>query len=81
MGTEIQPTRNRKSRGEMLPFVCNIHHRVTRKGKIVGGLVAPRCLLGTWVGKTWSYNEQVVAAETGEVLRASYVEELSKIAG
>ena len=66
--TAYEKLRGRKYKGEMLPFGCQVLHRVT--GKPIGGVVAPRWLPGTWLGKTWSSDEHLVATETGKVVRA-----------
>ena len=69
--TAYEKLRGRKYKGEMLPFGCQVLHRVT--GKPIGGVVASRWLPGTWLGKTWSSDEHLVATETGKVVRARSV--------
>ena len=65
--TACEKLRGIKYKGEMLPFGCQVFRRVT--GKPIGGVVAPRRLPGTWLGKTWSSEEHLVATETGKVVR------------
>ena len=74
--TAYEKFRGRKYKGEMLPFGCQVLHRVS--GKPIAGVVAPRWLPGTWLGKTWSTDEHLVATETGKVVRARSVRRIRR---
>ena len=68
--TAYEKLRGRKYKGEMLPFGCQVLHR---------GVVAPRWLPGTWLEKTWSSDEHLVATETGKVVRARSVRRMPEV--
>jgi len=72
--TSYEKVKGRKYKGEILEFGQAVHHRVP--GKTQGGLMAPRWLPGTWIGKRFSSEEHVVATASGKIVRTRAVRSL-----
>ena len=69
--TPYERIKGKRYHGEFCEFGSQILHRVPEKPQ--GGLMAPRWLPGTWLGKRWSSDEHLVALQNGSVVRTRSV--------
>ena len=69
--TPYERIKGKRYHGEVCEFGSQILHRVPVKPQ--GGLMAPRWLPGTWLGKRWSSDEHLVALQDGSVVRTRSV--------
>ena len=72
--TSYEKIKGKKHKGEMLEFGQAVLHRVP--GKPAGGLMAPRWLPGTWIGKRFSSEEHIIGMDNGKVVRTRAVRSL-----
>ena len=69
--TPWERMRGRPYRGQLLRFGAPVLHRLT--GNPVGGVLLNRWSPGTWVGKTTTSDEHLIALPTGLVVRSRTV--------
>ena len=66
--TPYERIKGKKHHGEFCEFGSQVMHKVPVKPQ--GGLMAPRWLPGTWLGKRWNSDEHLVAMSDGKVVRS-----------
>ena len=69
--TPYERLKGKGYRGEFLEFGSSILHRVPDKPQ--GGLMVPRWVPGTWLGKRFTTDEHVISLDDGKVVRTRSV--------